>query len=63
MEAFFSQYGIYASTGQLYKPVDAGTMAYYREAKDEFSKKESTKPARCRRSSLRERRTPIWAST
>ncbi|HEY2251455.1 MAG TPA: pyruvate dehydrogenase (acetyl-transferring), homodimeric type, partial [Planctomycetaceae bacterium] len=34
MEAFFSQYGIYASTGQLYKPVDAGTMAYYREAKD-----------------------------
>jgi pyruvate dehydrogenase E1 component len=34
MEAFFSQYGIYASTGQLYKPVDAGTMAYYREAKN-----------------------------
>ncbi len=34
MEAFFSQYGIYASTGQLYQPVDAGTMAYYREAKD-----------------------------
>ncbi len=33
MEAFFSQYGIYASTGQLYEPVDAGTMAYYREAK------------------------------
>ena len=34
MEAFFSQYGIYASTGQLYEPVDAGTLAYYREAKD-----------------------------
>ncbi|HLJ11559.1 MAG TPA: pyruvate dehydrogenase (acetyl-transferring), homodimeric type, partial [Planctomycetaceae bacterium] len=34
MEAFFSQYGIYASTGQLYQPVDAGTMAYYREAKN-----------------------------
>jgi pyruvate dehydrogenase E1 component len=34
MEAFFSQYGIYACTGQLYKPVDAGTMAYYREAKN-----------------------------
>src|SRR5258708_9418709 len=34
MEAFFSQYGIYASTGQVYKPVDAGTMAYYREAKN-----------------------------
>lgn len=34
MEAFFSQYGIYASTGQLYKPVDAGTLAYYREAKN-----------------------------
>jgi len=34
MEALFTQYGIYASTGQLYEPVDAGTLAYYREAKD-----------------------------
>lgn len=34
MEAFFAQYGIYARQGQLYKPVDANTMAYYREAKD-----------------------------
>ena len=34
MEAFFSQYGIYASTGQLYEPVDAGTLAYYKEAKN-----------------------------
>jgi pyruvate dehydrogenase E1 component len=34
MEAFFPQFGIYASTGQLYVPVDAGTMAYYREAKN-----------------------------
>lgn len=34
MEAMFSQYGIYASTGQNYKPVDAGVLAYYKEAKD-----------------------------
>lgn len=34
MEALFAQYGIYARQGQLYKPVDANTMAYYREAKD-----------------------------
>ena len=34
MEGFFSQFGIYASTGQLYEPVDAGQLSYYREAKD-----------------------------
>lgn len=34
MEALFTQFGIYASTGQLYEPVDAGTLAYYREAKN-----------------------------
>ncbi|MSR57582.1 MAG: pyruvate dehydrogenase (acetyl-transferring), homodimeric type [Planctomycetaceae bacterium] len=34
LEALFSQFGIYASTGQLYEPVDAGTMQYYREAKN-----------------------------
>lgn len=34
LEALFATYGIYARTGQLYKPVDANTIAYYREAKD-----------------------------
>lgn len=34
MESLFTQFGIYASTGQLYEPVDAGTLAYYREAKN-----------------------------
>ncbi|MFN6102971.1 MAG: pyruvate dehydrogenase (acetyl-transferring), homodimeric type [Planctomycetaceae bacterium] len=34
MEGFFSQFGIYASTGQLYEPVDAGQLSYYREAKN-----------------------------
>jgi pyruvate dehydrogenase E1 component len=34
MEALFSQVGIYASKGQLYEPVDAGGLMYYREAKD-----------------------------
>lgn len=34
MEGLFRQCGIYASKGQLYEPVDAGTIMYYREAKD-----------------------------
>ena len=34
MEAFFRQFGIYAHTGQLYEPVDAETVLYYKEAKD-----------------------------
>ena len=34
MEAFFRQFGIYAHTGQLYDPVDAETILYYKEAKD-----------------------------
>ena len=34
MEAFFTKFGIYSSVGQLYEPVDAGTLAYYREAKN-----------------------------
>ncbi len=34
MEALFRQFGIYAHTGQLYEPVDAETMLYYKEAKD-----------------------------
>ena len=34
MDALFAQCGIYSSTGQLYEPVDAGTIMYYREAKD-----------------------------
>ncbi|MCG3177953.1 MAG: Pyruvate dehydrogenase E1 component [Phycisphaerae bacterium] len=34
MEALFRQVGIYASTGQLYEPVDADSLLYYREARD-----------------------------
>ncbi|MCC7343098.1 MAG: pyruvate dehydrogenase (acetyl-transferring), homodimeric type [Bryobacterales bacterium] len=34
MEALFRQYGIYASTGQLYKPIDSAMFLYYKEAKD-----------------------------
>jgi pyruvate dehydrogenase E1 component len=34
MEALFRQLGIYSSSGQLYEPVDAETVLYYREAKD-----------------------------
>ncbi len=34
MEALFRQYGIYASQGQLYEPVDSKQLLYYKEAKD-----------------------------
>jgi|CXWL01.1.fsa_nt_gi pyruvate dehydrogenase E1 component len=34
MESLFRQYGIYSSVGQLYEPVDAKTLLYYKEAKD-----------------------------
>ncbi|GJL78346.1 MAG: pyruvate dehydrogenase E1 component [Nitrospinaceae bacterium] len=34
MEALFRKYGIYASQGQLYEPVDSNQLLYYREAKD-----------------------------
>ena len=34
MEALFRQVGIYSSVGQLYEPVDAGTLLYYKEEKD-----------------------------
>jgi pyruvate dehydrogenase E1 component len=34
MESLFRQYGIYASQGQLYDPVDSKQLLYYREAKD-----------------------------
>ncbi|MGD9720917.1 MAG: pyruvate dehydrogenase (acetyl-transferring), homodimeric type [Pirellulales bacterium] len=34
MEGFFRQCGIYSHAGQLYEPVDAGMLTYYREAKD-----------------------------
>ena len=34
MEALFRQCGIYSSKGQLYEPVDADQVLYYREAKD-----------------------------
>jgi len=33
-EALFRQIGIYSHAGQLYEPVDAGTLMYYHEAKD-----------------------------
>ena len=34
MEALFRQCGIYSHVGQLYEPVDSGSLLYYREAKD-----------------------------
>ncbi len=34
MESLFRQYGIYATTGQLYKPIDSAMFLYYKEAKD-----------------------------
>lgn len=34
MDPLFRQCGIYAHKGQLYEPVDAGSLLYYREAKD-----------------------------
>ncbi|REK12237.1 MAG: pyruvate dehydrogenase (acetyl-transferring), homodimeric type [Planctomycetota bacterium] len=34
MEGLFRQCGIYSHSGQLYEPVDAGMLTYYREAKD-----------------------------
>lgn len=33
MEGMFRQYGIYSSVGQLYRPVDADQLMYYREDK------------------------------
>jgi pyruvate dehydrogenase E1 component len=34
MEPLFRQVGIYSHVGQLYEPVDADTLLYYKEAKD-----------------------------
>ncbi len=34
MEGLFRQLGIYAAQGQVYKPVDAAQVMYYKEAKD-----------------------------
>ena len=34
MEGLFRQFGIYASTGQLYDPVDSHQLAYYKESVD-----------------------------
>ncbi|MGI8742947.1 MAG: pyruvate dehydrogenase (acetyl-transferring), homodimeric type [Bryobacteraceae bacterium] len=34
MESLFRQHGIYASQGQLYRPVDSDMFLYYKEAKD-----------------------------
>jgi pyruvate dehydrogenase E1 component len=34
MESLFRQCGIYSSVGQLYEPVDAKMLLYYKEAKD-----------------------------
>jgi pyruvate dehydrogenase E1 component len=34
IEGLFAQCGIYSSKGQLYDPVDAGTIMYYKEAKN-----------------------------
>ena len=32
MEALFRQFGIYAHAGQLYEPVDADQLLFYRES-------------------------------
>ena len=34
MESLFRQIGIYSHAGQLYKPVDADSLLYYKEARD-----------------------------
>jgi pyruvate dehydrogenase E1 component len=34
MESLFRQVGIYSHVGQLYEPVDAASLLYYKEAKD-----------------------------
>ena len=34
MESLFREFGIYASQGQRYKPVDSNTLLYYKEAKN-----------------------------
>ncbi|MBI3404835.1 MAG: pyruvate dehydrogenase (acetyl-transferring), homodimeric type, partial [Acidobacteria bacterium] len=34
MESLFREVGIYASTGQLYEPVDSKMLLYYKESKD-----------------------------
>ena len=34
LDSLFRRYGIYSSKGQLYEPVDAAMLLYYREAKD-----------------------------
>jgi pyruvate dehydrogenase E1 component len=34
MDPLFRTAGIYASTGQLYEPVDAGSLLYYKESQD-----------------------------
>jgi len=34
MEALFRQVGIYSHVGQIYEPVDADTLLYYKEARD-----------------------------
>ena len=34
MDALFRQVGIYSHVGQLYEPVDAASMLYYKEARD-----------------------------
>ena len=34
MEAFFREFGIYSSKGQLYEPVDSESLLFYKEMKD-----------------------------
>jgi pyruvate dehydrogenase E1 component len=34
MDALFREFGIYSNVGQLYEPVDAQSLLYYKEAKD-----------------------------
>jgi pyruvate dehydrogenase E1 component len=52
MEGLFRQIGIYAPFGQLYKPVDADQLMYYREdAAARCCRKASRKRVRCARGS------------
>jgi len=51
MESLFRQHGIYSSVGQLYEPVDSGTLLLYRESKNgQILEEGITRPARCARS-------------
>jgi pyruvate dehydrogenase E1 component len=64
MESLFRSYGIYASQGQLYEPVDVKMLLSYHEAQDgRSSRRGSPRRARWRRSSPPARATRRTACT